>query len=338
MGVEIALLVVLVSTLVLIATVAVPAIERGSLMPPQLVIEQPPDDDLTEAQRAYFQALDAELAALGYTPRTNIVAANLQGANLTRVYARDDAAAVLGATSLRAAAYNDPKVEASQNYYEWTTRFADGSTLTTRNVQATDTCFDLMPHKIVQDFPAVSHVAALKERHERRAQTLRARGPLPARGRDTVAELRDYHERWCRFQESRGLLRYDAGAAGYRVTAKTAWRQVLTFFNPVADNFTWLRLAAGLAFGAGLPLLAVWGTPHLEGPSWWLALFAGFGAGGAAIGWIFQGKATVWVLLLAYAPLRLLGAGFWPSVIFFLWMRSLAEKTCAWRHRRESLV
>ena len=341
---------VLAATLLAFATIAVPAITRSVHLPRELAIETVPDEELTDRQRIHFQTLDAALTGLGYRPLVNFQVTNLPGANLTRIYRGEHDAAVLGASLMKAQSVLPGAREAGQNYLEWITKYEDETTLTTRNVPVSD-LFERMPHQIRQDFPGASDVARLKARHDSRAQELLPRGPRFPHGRDWMAEYRDYHRRWCAFQESRGLLRHDAEAGVYRATVRTAWRGIANFLNPLADNFTLGRFVLGLLLGAGVPALGILAAADPAVVAWLtrttgltaglgrlLLLGAAFTAGGAAVGWLFVWKSFVWALLLGYLPLRLLAPGAGVEVMVVLWMGFMADRVAAFRQKRELLV
>ncbi len=314
---------------ILIALVGVPAIKRGVHLPREMILETIGDEDLTDTQRTYFQRLDAEVATLGYTPLLNFIARNLQGANVTRVYRSDYDAAVLGASCLKGRSAVDES-ESSQNYLEWVTKYEDGTSLTTRNVTIAE-LFARMPHQLLHDYPGMAS-AALKARHDRHAEPLRVRGPRFPHGRDVLQEFRDYHRRWCTFQDSKGLLRFDAQADVYRATGKVAWRGVANFLNPLADNFTLPRFVAGVLLGAGVPALAAATAQGLP------MLFAAFVVAGAAIGWLFTSKSFVWALLLGYVPLRVAVVGTGTALLLILTMGLVADRVARYRFRREMVA
>jgi len=332
-----------------IALVAVPAIVRGSLLPRELELEAVPDAALTDAQRGYFQRLDADLAAIGYAPIANFVATNLQGANLTRVFRSDYDAAVLGASCMRGVNFVDEQKAASENYGEWVTKYEDGTSLNTLNASVSDV-FDRMPHQVRQRFPGTGDLKRLKAFHDRAAERLRERQPRFAHGRDVAAEWKDHHRRWCQFQESRGLLRHDPVVDGYRVTPRTAWRGVLNFLNPLADNFSVPRLLLGLVGGAALPSAWLWlssdpaflarvGDTVGKLPGLELALsFAAFALAGAIVGWLFEGKSFVWGLLLGYVPLRIHGSLLGEGTLLLLVMGFVADRVSWWRSRARAVV
>lgn len=173
--------------------------------------------------------------------------------------------------------------------------------------------------------------------------------PRNAHGVDTLAVFRDYHRRFCDFQDSRGLLLPANEMGRHHLTVKTALRGVANFFNPLADNFTLPRFLVAFAVGTGLPLLAVWLIdPQAAGRPAGLpvialtvlerrAMLAGACAlAGGAVGWIFTSKQTVWAALLGYLPLRLAGGA--GTTLAALLMAVVAEIVARIRLRRDLLV
>src|SRR5262249_22867916 len=149
-------------------------------------------------------------------------------------------------------------------------------------------------------------------------------GRLPRfpHGRDLLAEFRAFHERWCEFQESRGLLVAAPGGNRFHASGKTALRGVAAFLNPLADNFTPSRLALPAAPGVGIPVLSMWLLdvnsplrPHRfplivpASVAIRIAVLAGaYAAGGVAIAHLLTSKSFIWGALLGYSALRLTGA------------------------------
>jgi hypothetical protein len=327
-------LVLLAVSVALAFLVGVPAIRFGLWLPRDLQFERVPDDRLTAAQRAHFERLDRSLAPLAYFPRFNF-ATNLQGATLSRVYLCDHDSALLGAHCLRGANLIDESEPSGTNYLEWITRYEDGTTLMTQNAELSEV-FERMPHQVKQKFVGVRDPTALKLRHDRRAAELLSRQPRnPHRG-DMLAEYHDHHVRFADFQVSRGLLLPVGPDGRHRLAMKTALRGVLNFLNPLADNFTVLRFAIGVVFGAGLPLLVTW--LQVDGLARWTALGIAYGLAGAVVGYVFNAKQMVWAALLGYVPLRLLEASAGPAALAALWMAGVAELVARFRQRRELLV
>jgi hypothetical protein len=265
------------------------------------------------------------------------------------VYLSDHESAVLSANCLRAAAVIDENAISGQNYLEWTTEFHDGTTLMTRNVELSSP-FDRMPHQIVDDWIGQRDPLALKARHVAHVAKLLDRHPRHPHGRDLLAEFRDFHERWCAFQESRGLL-VPAAAGRHHASVKTALRGVAFFLNPLADNFTLGRFAAAVGIGLGLPLLVTWwidpsalwrpaGLPPLPMALPFArlpALALAYAAAGAVVGYLFTGKAFIWAALLGYVVLRLTGVT-GAELLLAPWMGLVAERVGGYRARRQALV
>src|SRR5262245_20637252 len=241
----------------LMVAVGVPAIRTGIWLPRRLDFETISDDDLTPAQAKHFARLDSALSVAGYSPRFNFSVSNMQGQTMTRVYTSEHEHAVLGAHCLRSASVIDERVVSGHNYVEWITKYEDGTTLTTRNAELRD-LFDLMPHQIRQEGVGITDPLVLKARHDAKAAELLGRLPRFPHGRDLLAEFRAFHERWCEYQETRGLLVAAPGGDRFHASVKTALRGVAAFLNPLADNFTLSRFALALALGVGIPVLSMW--------------------------------------------------------------------------------
>jgi len=347
---------VLVVVLGLSLLVGVPLIRATVHLPARLETELVPEEALDPRQRGHFQALDAALAGAQYRPLLTCRAPNLQGANLMRIYGSDVEPAVIGAAVLRSK--ETAAGHLAQSYLEIITELEDGQRVYTRNPQTAD-LFDVPPGRQIEDLPGVSDPLKLLARHRLRVTQVKRSSARYHHGRDLLAEWREDHERFCRFQVERGLLRPDPSGERYRATTRLALRGVFSFFNPLADNFTLPRFAAGLLLGMALPALTIVATagpaealPHglqwlqplagriaLSEPARLAAVGGAFALAGAAVGFVFTSKALVWGLLLGYLPLRLLdtGLGAW-SWGFVLLMGWAADSVARWRHRRATLV
>ncbi|MGE0453314.1 MAG: hypothetical protein AB7O37_00950 [Vicinamibacteria bacterium] len=331
--------------LLLCLAIGVPLIKSGIWLPPELQFQTLRDDELEPAQLAHYQRFDLFLQPAAYLPRFNFRVTNMQGPTLTRVYLADHDHAVLGAHLLRGHNAADPERPSAHAYLEWVTKHQDGTTLTTRNADVGDV-FDALPEQVRQDCVGVADPLALKRHHDLRARELLVRGPVYAHGRDILGEFQEFHRRFCDFQQSRGLL--TLGHDGrWHPTTRTALRGVGRFFNPFADNFTLPRFALALIVGAGPPLLAAWlttpdaalrpeGLPVVgaEPLARYALLGVAYALGGAAVGWLFRGKAFIWALLLGYVPLRLLTPEPFLAVGLALWMGTVADWAARARERK----
>jgi hypothetical protein len=231
---------------------------------------------------------------------------------------------------------------------EIVTRYADGTRLSTKNTQVTSV-LATMPNRIVQQFPGIQDVVELKRRHDRKAETLLNRSPEFRPDSTYFSDLDEYHERYCEYQEAKGLLRFDAKAGLYRATYKTGLRGIYNFINPLADNFTVPRFVAGALLGAGIPLLAA--TQHERIVSW-LSSFGSSGlvlvgafltpiactAAAIAIGYIFTNKAFIWAIVLGLLPAKLLALTSGLSLGSGFYMAFIAQSTARFWISRRKLV
>jgi len=195
------------------------------------------------------------------------------------------------------------------------TRFADGTRLSTKNSEFSSV-FAPFPNRVTQTFPGVTDPAALKSYHDRKSEILRDRVPEFRPLTSAIADLEDYHQRFCEHQVSQKLLSLDAENGRYRDTYRTALRGIANFLNPMADNFTLARFCLGALFGAGLPLLAVrqqgkimlwlaaW-IPNQATLAHAFLLPAACTLAGIAVGAIFTRKSFIWAILLGYLPGKL---------------------------------
>jgi hypothetical protein len=283
-----------------------------------------PESELTPAQKAFFDEQDRKLAACGYAPLCCYRILHLDGRNIARLY---QSAANSGIAFVAAMT----KSNISTSYLELVQDFQDGTRLSTRNTQFS-TVFDHGPKDILQEFPAVREPEELKRRHEHR---LRRLGLIPVSTGDKDLIFKrgaDHQRRFCEYQVSRGLLRFDAKSDSYRATYRTGLYGIRNFLNPFGDNFSLPRFFLALAAGLGLPAAAA----HFAAPSW--AVWLCYLAAGAVIGYLFTGKAFTWGFLLGFAASRL-----WPqhqleSALLGLAMGVATEAGRRLRNRLERLV
>lgn len=333
----------LVTAVVAMLVIGLPLIVSRSSLPAQLQFEKITQDRLTPKQTEYFDGADAKLGPLGYHPLTTFRVVNLSGANLSRVYtSSSDPARIL------VALMSAPRGKMGHNYAENLTRYRDGAILTTKNSNLS-TVFATMPGQIVQSFPGVEDLLELKRRHDAKAATLVSHGPLQRDDKTFFDDFRDYHKRFCDYQQSKKLLRFDERARIYRGTLRMALRGTANFLNPLADNFTVSRFAMGLLFGTVLPLIALyqpallvrWLQPRMGlDPVMALTLLLGvaFTCAGVVVGSVFRQKSLIWAFLLGYVPIKLLGPAAGVGLGPCLWMALVAESVARWRMRREKLV
>jgi hypothetical protein len=330
--------------------IGLPRIVRNITIPGAVDLEEVSDSELDDRQRIFFDDMDAKLRGIGYLPAITYRATNIQGHNLLRTYLSDSDYAAVTLTLLRSEAKDAE--DQSTHYLEVVTRFADGTLVITRNAQLSEV-LEFLPDQHVEDFRSVRDPGALKTRHDRRLERFHLKGAVQLSREDLFDRFREFHQRWCQHQVTRGLMRYDGDGDVYRLTTRTGLRGIRNFLNPLADNFTWSRFLLAVVLGSILPSAAIFSVyyPHSPVRDWLVAnlplasnhlLLAAcavaFTVAGTAVGALFTGKAFIWSFVLAYVPLRLLGpAGLLPLWIS-LWTGFVANSVSRWRLRQERLV
>lgn len=330
-------------TVIALLVIGLPRIASQISLPAQLQFQEVPPDELTPRQAKHFDEADEKLNPLGYHPLSTFRAVNLKGANLNRVYTSTLDPARIMVTLLSSAEGN-----VAHNYAEIISKYRDGVVLSTKNA-GVSSVFARMPERIERTYPGIDDLAELKARHDTYAASLIMHGPLHRDPKTFFADFNDYHKRFCEYQRSKGLLRYDQRARVYRTTVLTGLRGVRNFLNPLADNFTLLRFALGVLLGAAPPVLVVYRPSALV--DWLrsasgldpaliasLLLAAAFTLGGLSVGYLFQQKSFIWAFLLGYIPTKLLRPSSGLELWLCLWMAMVAHVVAHWRMRRERLV
>jgi hypothetical protein len=330
-------------TVIALLVIGLPRIASQISLPAQLQFQEVPPDELTPRQAKHFDEADEKLKPLGYHPLSTFRAVNLKGANLNRAYTSTVDPARIMVTLL-----SSPQGKAAHNYAEIISRYRDGVILSTKN-SGVSSVFATMPERIAKTYPGIDDLAELKARHDTHAASLITHGPLHRDPKTFFADFNDYHKRFCEYQQSKGLLRYDQRAGVYRTTPLTGLRGIRNFLNPLADNFTLLRFALGVLLGAAPPVLVIYQLPGLV--DWFrsasgldptlivsLLLAATFTLGGLTVGYLFKQKSFIWAFLLGYIPTKLLRPASGLELWFCAWMALVAHYVAHWRMRREKLV
>ncbi len=330
-------------TVIAMLVVGLPLIAARISLPAQLQFQEVPPDELTPRQAEHFDEADEQLKPLGYHPLSTFRAVNLKGANLSRVYT-----STLNPARIMVTLLSSAQGKAAHNYAEIISRYRDGIILTTKN-SGLSSVFARMPEHIVKTYPGIDDLAELKARHDTYAASLINHGPLQRDAKTFFADFNDYHKRFCEYQRSKGLLRYDQRAGVYRATVLTGLRGIRNFLNPLADNFTLLRFTLGVLLGAAPPVLVVYRPSALV--DWLrsaseldptlivsLLLAAAFTLGGLSVGYLFKQKSFIWAFLLGYIPTKLLRPASGLELWFCAWMALVAHYVAHWRMRRERLV
>jgi len=191
-------------------------------------------------------------------------------------------------------------------------------------------------------------VAELKRRHDRYTQQFRARGPVFTDTKTFFAQQLRQYDKQVTHQVIQKLLRLDPLKDEYRVTLKWALRMQRKMFNPFADNFTLLKLAAALAVGT-LPVVVSlrhaqilhWLEPSagVQGDLGWVSMLTlAYAVAGVAAGLLFGHKSFIWAFLLAYIPTLLLPSATSHTLGMSLMMAWVADLTFRVQGRRKRLV
>lgn len=332
-----------IGTLVALLLVGLPAIRARVWIPERLEIEDVDPATMSAAARGHFEERDGALQLAGYAPVATFRATNLQGANLNRLYQSRDGSGTAVATAM-----TSDTGPFSQHYVELSQTFTDGSVLTSRNAKVTSV-FDPLPDHVIQELAAVDDVRELRRLHDARMVRL---GKRPERRRSPAELLEEgcaRHERFCRVQEERGLLRRAPTGGRYHMTIWTGLRGTKNFLDPFADGFRLRRFAVGVCIGLGLPLAGVlWLGPAalesalLEGlpeiavvASVQLLLVA---LSGAVVGWMFPAKTFLWSFLFGYPLVRFAGGPAWLALLSFFVMGIVAHRVSLFMEERARIA
>jgi hypothetical protein len=332
--------------------VGLPLITSRVSVPTRVAFEEIPENDLTPAQSRYFGDLDPKLHELGYRPTTNRRPTNMQGRALIRTYFSDADPAVVMMNLLTSEV--EGSIEQPMNYLEITTRYGDGTILSTRNAEISEV-LEPVPGHVIQERRGLREPGPLKAAHDQKADEFLVHGPTFSQPEDFEPVFHEFHERWCRHQIDRGLLvPLTDDPDRLRPTVKAGLRGIANYLNPLADNFTFPRFLTALLFGLVVPVLTIlW----LTGPGAfviaWLASATGFAPTtcviaclaivlsvvGVVVGMIFVTKAFIWCFLLTYVLLRLVGpTGIGATLGLSLWTGVVADWAAKRRQNRQKLV
>ena len=235
--------------------VGLPLITRKVSVPTRVEFEDLADQDLSTAQTLYFASLDPQMHELGYRPKINKRPTNMQGRALIRTYLSDADPAIVMMNLMTSEV--EGSAEQPMNYLEITTRYGDGTILSTRNAEISEV-LEPLPVHIIQERRGVREPAALKAEHDRKAEEILVRGPMYSRPEDFEPVFHEFHERWCRHQVDRGLLvPVNDDPERLRPTVKAGLRGIANYLNPLADNFTLPRFLIVLLFGLVVPVLTL---------------------------------------------------------------------------------
>jgi hypothetical protein len=285
------------------------------------------EDTLTKAQKDYIQPFDEQLAKLNNFPDFTYCVTNHRnyGQNLIRRYTSptDSASCTLMIVELKVQVGDVESVTTSSNV-AFTTRFANGKRLTTRNMSR-KSLMDRPPESIVQECRQTTDLAELKSRHETRAAELGPALPPPSGPEAILEEHQREHERFCEYQVERGILQLVPDGEAYEVTDKTRARGIWNHYNPLAKRLSLRELLLAALGGSFLTLLGILKlaplvTERLQGtrlsllPIAWLAIGVCYALAGFLIGMISDRASFQWIMLVCYVPAHVIaGWSFGPT-------------------------
>lgn len=282
-------------------------------IPTTLEFEELSPGSLTDAQQKYLRAFDEKFAELNYQPTTTYRTTNL-GKTLLRSYINPmepvRAAVMIVEVKVNV---NGVASNAHSCTLQFMTRFADGTSLLTRNMRR-KSLFDNPPFRVTQECPRVSDPGELRRRHLLKMEKLN-RSPLSAACdfASIVKELQEGHQRFAEYQLGRGAYRLSPLRDSYELTDKIHWRGIRNHFNPFLHltRIPLWRFALAALFGIAAPVLtsifiAPAAVSHARqlglSPSLALELtrLSAYALAGAGVGCFVQSSNFLWSFILTY--------------------------------------
>jgi len=290
-----------------------PALRKNSRPIPARFDRQISDESsLTEAQKRFFAAFDAQLAALNYRPMCTFRVANY-GSNILREYlnSADPARCTLTVVEVQSNV-QALKTQKHTSMVCFTTRFSNGKELATRNMEL-KSVMDSPEYRVVQDCSNVTNLAELKKRHDARSAGF---GTPVSPPRDIPSLFEAYeveNQRHFAHQVERGLLRPSIQGDAYEVTDKAFNRGIRNFFNPFARRLTLANALLSLLVAAVIPLYGILklgpgvaerlgGDPTVGIGPVGLAIVGSYAVTGVILGLFSEVHSFVWVVLMTYIP------------------------------------
>src|SRR5262249_10885043 len=111
------------------------------------------------------------------------------------------------------------------NSVEFTTRLTDGRMISTRNTP-NRSLMDQPPYKIVQDFPNLTDLQALKRRHDALAAKFGGTCSPPYAAEAIFDEVQREHTKFSEYQVQHGVLRRTPTGDAYEITEKVMNRGI----------------------------------------------------------------------------------------------------------------
>lgn len=333
------ILIFLVTTFTVIFASKGRLLQNVRQIPAHYDFEELTDNRLTEAQRNYLRPIDAQLGKLNYRPDCTFRVRNY-GQNLLRRYSNPADPATCGVTIVEVKTkVGQAQTVRNANSVEFTSRFADGRTLNTRN-SPLKSLMDQPPYKIVQQFPNLTDLAELKRKHAAASNSLGVPLTAPSGAAAIFEEVQKDHTRFSEFQVEHGVYRKSPGGDAYQITEKVMNRGIRNFFNPFAKRFSATQAIFSVLLGAFLPLFGILKIAPVIATSQYqhalafysestIAIALCYVLTGAILGYACNAESFVWVMLITYLPAHLIAGaslGWFPfSTLAFYISRSVAQ-------------
>jgi len=170
--------------------VGLPLITARVWMPVELDIEDVPDCELEERQRHFFEGFGSELAELGFAPGRTYTVSNLQGFNLVRTFFSPVAPEVVHIFLLRNEVIPGAPPTA-MNYLEISTKYADGTTASTRNGELSPVFSEPPSHEVVVR-RRLHRPTELLQAHRERTEDRKIREPQHIRPDELEDHIAEY--------------------------------------------------------------------------------------------------------------------------------------------------
>ena len=298
---------------------SMPKLRRNAVpVPVKYEIEEVPAPALSDGQAACFAPYDEKLREMGYWPVCTYRIANY-GHNLMRTYVNP------GETSRCAVMIVEIRVEvggmrpvSSSCTMSFHTMFSDHTMLTTRNMKL-KSILDRPPYQTVQECPYITEPAEMKRVHDAKAAKMGCPVPPASTVDQVFKELNEEHDRFCDYQLAQGTFQMNPDGTSYALADKAHWRGIRNHFNPFVHRIYTLRFLPALLMAVFLPVLAALKlapaaaaaatnmgfSPSTAAEAMILASYL---VAGAVIGFMLESATFVWVFLLTYIPVRVVGA------------------------------
>lgn len=305
------------------------------------------DASLTPEQKNYIAPIDAQLAALNYTPLCTYQVINF-GANMVRQYFNptDRASCTLTIVEIRVTVGNRVSVKNS-HVVNFTTRFSTGQWLITRNMEHKDV-LDTPDFRTIQECLHTTSLVQLKKIHDRRAATFGI--PLsPPSSVEALFEESDVdNARTAEFRVQHGSYRLNAEGNAYLLTDKVFNRGIRNHFNPFAGRLSVPVAIFSILVSAVLPLFGILKlapaledigrSSHLPISPERLAILSCYVLTGIILGFITESQNYVWITLITYIPAHFIADSYlgWAPYSAFAFL--ISYFVCQAKRKRQLIL